>query len=90
MIGKALGAAAVVVAAVVVMRMGEDETTTVEYSACQNVPPDHHVHIGKELSLYLPSNGQPLNKGRVYELTYVVGDGRITSARDVRQATCNG
>lgn len=74
-----------------VLQMGGAQIATVEHPVCQDVPPGHHVHIqAPEVSLYLPSNSQPLKKGRVYKLSYAVGDGRITAAEDVRAASCTG
>lgn len=89
MFGKAVAALVVVGAVVVIVQTGGDDIATVEYSACQNIPRNYHVHLA-DRSLYLPSNGQPLSKGRVYELTYVLGDGRIVSSRDLREAVCKG
>lgn len=89
MLGKVVGAAALVGLGVVLVQAGEDDLATVEYTACLNIPVPYHLHV-PDRSLYLPSNGTPLAKGRVYELTYVVGDGRITASRDIREATCNG
>ena len=70
-----------------VLQMGGMQIATVEHSVCQDIPRGHHVHV-PDKSLYLPSNGQPLKKGRVYKLSYAVGDGRITAAEDVRAASC--
>lgn len=90
MIGKIIGAVALVTLAVVVVQAGEDELATVEYTACQNIPVGHYLSLGDNTSLFVPPNGTPLTKGRVYELTYVVGDGKITASRDIRQASCKG
>ena len=72
-----------------IIRAAEDDVATVEYAACRNISAPHHVHVGDK-SLYLPSNGPSLKWGRVYELTYVKNDGRVTAARDLREASCNG
>lgn len=68
------------------LQAGEDDTSIVQFSACQDYRQGHIINTGDK-SLFLRSNA-PLTKGRTYELTYVLGKGAIIEARDVGPAEC--